>query len=119
MLAVVALVAGAQDFSNKGTEFWVAYGYHQVMTTGNAQEMVLYFAAEEATTVTVSIPGNGYSVTYNVPANSVSVSYTHLQAHETDSSLVCRLLLEKKKNHLYTSPSPRNRLLPLIPFSTP
>src|SRR5665647_1483762 len=24
-----------------------------------------------------------------------SVSYTHLRAHETDSSLVCRLLLEK------------------------
>ena len=27
-----------------------------------------------------------------------SVSYTHLRAHETDSYLVCRLLLEKKKN---------------------
>src|SRR5665647_3769140 len=28
------------------------------------------------------------------------VSYTHLRAHETDSYLVCRLLLEKKKkNH--------------------
>ena len=26
----------------------------------------------------------------------VSVSYTHLRAHETDSYLVCRLLLEKK-----------------------
>ena len=29
---------------------------------------------------------------------SVAVSYTHLRAHETDSYLVCRLLLEKKKN---------------------
>ena len=28
----------------------------------------------------------------------MSVSYTHLRAHETDSYLVCRLLLEKKKN---------------------
>src|SRR5680860_1847270 len=27
-----------------------------------------------------------------------AVSYTHLRAHETDSYLVCRLLLEKKKN---------------------
>src|SRR5680860_1753135 len=26
-----------------------------------------------------------------------SVSYTHLRAHETDSYLVCRLLLEQKK----------------------
>ena len=27
---------------------------------------------------------------------STTVSYTHLRAHETDSYLVCRLLLEKK-----------------------
>src|SRR5665647_3663188 len=30
----------------------------------------------------------------NIPG---TVSYTHLRAHETDSYLVCRLLLEKKK----------------------
>src|SRR5665647_1069878 len=30
-------------------------------------------------------------------SNSTPVSYTHLRAHETDSYLVCRLLLEKKK----------------------
>ena len=28
----------------------------------------------------------------------ISVSYTHLRAHETVLDLVCRLLLEKKKN---------------------
>ena len=36
-----------------------------------------------------------------------AVSYTHLRAHETRHDLVCRLLLEKKKNEnclLYTSP---------------
>ena len=27
------------------------------------------------------------------------VSYTHLRAHETVLDLVCRLLLEKKKNY--------------------
>ena len=30
-------------------------------------------------------------------ANLSSVSYTHLRAHETVLDLVCRLLLEKKK----------------------
>ena len=29
-------------------------------------------------------------------SNTEPVSYTHLRAHETDSYLVCRLLLEKK-----------------------
>ena len=31
------------------------------------------------------------------PRVALAVSYTHLRAHETDSYLVCRLLLEKKK----------------------
>ena len=30
--------------------------------------------------------------------NLLSVSYTHLRAHETKANLVCRLLLEKKKD---------------------
>mgnify|MGYP003556148122 CR=1 FL=1 len=66
----------AQDFSNKGKDFWVAYGYHQVMgATGNGpQQMVLYFAAEENTNVTVAIPGVGYTVNYFVAANTVVTS---------------------------------------------
>ena len=32
-----------------------------------------------------------------VATTAGTVSYTHLRAHETDSYLVCRLLLEKKK----------------------
>src|SRR5665647_3688900 len=39
-------------------------------------------------------PGNFHSF---VICNT-AVSYTHLRAHETDSYLVCRLLLEKKKS---------------------
>src|SRR5665647_3867232 len=36
----------------------------------------------------------------SAPHDPGAVSYTHLRAHETDSYLVCRLLLEKKKkNH--------------------
>src|SRR5450756_1155259 len=31
-------------------------------------------------------------------AGVLTVSYTHLRAHETRHDLVCRLLLEKKKN---------------------
>src|SRR5680860_1214672 len=30
-----------------------------------------------------------------IPSEIIPVSYTHLRAHETDSYLVCRLLLEK------------------------
>src|SRR5664279_6206780 len=41
--------------------------------------------------IEVLVPAN-YS-----PLTITPVSYTHLRAHETDSYLVCRLLLEKKK----------------------
>ena len=33
-----------------------------------------------------------------IGVGATSVSYTHLRAHETVLDLVCRLLLEKKKN---------------------
>lgn len=72
---VASLFVCAQDFSNKGTDFWVGYGLHCRMfqnTTGGTQDMVLYFATEAVTNVTVSIPGLGYSQTYsNIPANSI------------------------------------------------
>ena len=39
------------------------------------------------------------------PPADDAVSYTHLRAHETVLDLVCRLLLEKKKNKPYTNSS--------------
>ena len=47
--------------------------------------------------------GNTYLWSDNSTAQTLSVtvaavSYTHLRAHETVLDLVCRLLLEKKKN---------------------
>ena len=36
------------------------------------------------------------------PTARVAVSYTHLRAHETVLDLVCRLLLDKKKNNKET-----------------
>src|SRR5450756_2838268 len=49
----------------------------------------------------VDVSGSQYrpfTVTVVVEAEQRAVSYTHLRAHETRHDLVCRLLLEKKKN---------------------
>ena len=62
----VAMSSFSQDFSNKGKDFWVGYGYHQQMTNGaggGSQTMVLYFATDQVTNITISIPGNGYTQT--------------------------------------------------------
>ncbi len=76
VLTLVFSTLHAQDFSNKGKDFWVAYGYHQTMggAGGGPQNMVLYFATEQATVVQVNIPGTGYSQTYSIPANTIFTS---------------------------------------------
>lgn len=68
-----------QDFSNKGKDFWVGYGYHINMagnaSNGGSQDMVLYFTSDKNASVTVEIPGVvGYKQTYAVIANQVTTS---------------------------------------------
>ena len=48
---------------------------------------------------------NALNITFDIDKDltkqtNKSVSYTHLRAHETRHDLVCRLLLEKKKNRM-------------------
>lgn len=72
LLLLLAAKVSAQDFSNKGKEFWVGYGFHQNMTNGNPQDMVLYFTSDVNANVTVEIPRLGYLKTYTVSANTVT-----------------------------------------------
>src|SRR5665647_3793641 len=53
-------------------------------------------------TITSPIPTD-INISPKTTCTCVSVSYTHLRAHETDSYLVCRLLLEKKKKQYYNN----------------
>ncbi len=100
-------ICTAQDFSNKGKDFWVAYGYHQVMAAGNGQEMVLYFATESVTTVTVSIPGLGYTQTYsNIPANTVFTSNPIPKLGAQDARLVTELGRPEDKGIHVTADKP-------------
>src|SRR5665811_2485633 len=53
------------------------------------------------TTLTILLITVGYAGYWNGGTGLIdhdTVSYTHLRAHETVLELVCRLLLEKKKN---------------------
>ena len=107
LLLLHCISANAQDFSNKGKDFWVAYGYHQVMNAGNSQDMLLYFATDQVTTVTVSIPGLGYSVTYpNIPANTVFTSATIPKAGGQDARLTSETASPVDKGIHITSDKP-------------
>src|SRR5664279_1104856 len=58
---------------------------------------IIHFAAYKAVGESVNEPLKYYRNNLLSLINILgAVSYTHLRAHETDSYLVCRLLLEKK-----------------------
>ena len=58
----------------------------------------MFFATVSAA-VALAIPLVIRYVTYTLVYEDKAVSYTHLRAHETGRNIVCRLLLEKKKNN--------------------
>ena len=75
----------------EGALFWQG-------TTGTNPGNPISEAAVDALFATYGVAGSAVS------AGSGTVSYTHLRAHETVLDLVCRLLLEKKKNKHTTPP---------------
>ncbi len=89
MAVTFSTVVFAQDFSNKGKDFWVGYGSHVNMynatgadrgkvdtITGGSQSMVLYFTSDQNAKVTVEIPNSNpiWKRTYDVIANTVTIS---------------------------------------------
>lgn len=60
----------AQNTSNKGKDFWVAYAAH---IDAQKSQMSLYITSTLSTKGVVSIPGQNYSVSYTVMPNSVTV----------------------------------------------
>jgi hypothetical protein len=92
----------AQDFSNKGKDFWVGYGSHVAMynasgdpnPNGGSQNLVLYFTSDHDATVTVEIPAVGFLKTYQVIANTVTVSDPMPKTSTSDA----RITAEGKSN---------------------
>lgn len=90
----------AQNFTNRGKDFWTGYGLHLFMEPpvlsdpgtiawANTQEMVLYLSAEEDADVTVTIQGRS-AVTvlpYHVKAGTVVATAPMPKASAAD----CRL----------------------------
>lgn len=83
LLFIWATCTRAQDFSNKGKDFWVGYGNHVAMynsssgtalSNGGSQNMILYFTSDEDADVTVTIPRLNWSRNYHVSANQVTES---------------------------------------------
>jgi gliding motility-associated-like protein len=69
----LSLSLTAQDFSNKGKDFWIGYGNHVRMFTGSpAEKMQLYITSDVATTGQVTIASIGFSQSFTVVANQIT-----------------------------------------------
>lgn len=103
-----SLTASSQDFSNKGTEFWVGYGSHVAMYSANGsvnpagggQDMVLYFTSDRNANVTVEIPSLGWTRTYTVTANQVTTSNTMPKTIGQDSRITDEGKSADRKAHV-------------------
>lgn len=74
---LASYLALSQDFTNKGKDFWVAYGNHvrmfEAVTPMNAAEkMQLYMTSDVNTSGTVNIPGISTSIPFTVTANQIT-----------------------------------------------
>jgi len=85
LMLVFATHAKAQDFSNRGTDFWTGYGPHEKISSGTS-DMTLYFTSDDTATVTIYI-GNTLFQTLSLPANSITASNNIPEAGATDARL--------------------------------
>jgi len=74
---IIIFPAAGQDFSNKGKDFWIAYGNHvrmfETITAQNqAEKMELYMTSDVNTTGVVAIPGIGFTVNFAVTADQIT-----------------------------------------------
>ncbi|MGI8582051.1 MAG: PKD domain-containing protein, partial [Chitinophagaceae bacterium] len=107
----IFLSSSAQDFSNKGKDFWVGYGSHCQMYTGGgggeptnplggSQDMVLYFTSDVTANVTITIPATGWTRSYVVPANTVVESQAIPKTGVDDVRLRAEGKFSKKSIHI-------------------
>ena len=72
LLLILSLPTTAQDFSNKGKEFWLAYSFHVGMVNGGgAPVMTLYITSDINTPYKVEIFGGATIQSGNITAGQV------------------------------------------------
>ena len=76
LLAIIVftgLTLTAQDFSNKGKDFWITSGWHYGMGTNNPPVMTLSLTSDVNTTYSIEAYGVGVITSGNITANLVTV----------------------------------------------
>ena len=70
----------AQDFSNKGKEFWFCFPNH--IPSGANGSMSIWITSDQASSGTITMTNGSFSANWSVPANGItSVNIPHSLAH--------------------------------------
>ena len=96
MIAALAVMIAAAGYLNYTGRLFGTEKDDTTQTSADLTNQELLDISEEDTAT-----GSEDILSNDSETEGTPVSYTHLRAHETDSYLVCRLLLEKKKNKRY------------------
>lgn len=99
LLSLLAAFAGfAQDFSNKGKEFWLCFPTH--VPGANQAQMALFITSDKNSSGTISV--NGYNTTFSVTANQVSapinIPYSAANINVGETGLVVNKGINVKVN---------------------
>jgi hypothetical protein len=91
ILAIVLFYSSAlaaQDFSNKGKDFWIGYGNHvRMFNNGTPEKMQLYVTSDVATSGQVTISSIGFSQSFTVAPNQITTIDIPRTAALTDDGL--------------------------------
>ena len=84
-LLIASASSSAQDFTNRGTDFWTGYGPHEKISSGTS-DMTLYFTSDDTATVYIYV-GSTLFQTLSLPANSITASNNLPEAGASDARL--------------------------------
>lgn len=70
LLLLAARPVTAQDYSNKGKEFWLCFPAHVPTDVSTQAKMSIFISGDQASSGTITV--NGYTVSFAIAANQVS-----------------------------------------------
>jgi gliding motility-associated-like protein len=100
IIVLTAITATAQDFSNKGMEFWTCFPNH-IQSGATPGQMTIWITSDLASSGTVTITNGSYSANFNVAANGivpVSIPYANAHISNAESGIVIQKSIRIKVN---------------------
>jgi gliding motility-associated-like protein len=76
----------AQDFSNKGKDFYLCFPNHVPNAATNLATLSIYITSDKASSGTITMGNNAFSSTFNIAANTIQeIVIPHSSAHINNS----------------------------------